>query len=198
MYDAETGLYDNGLRTYDPRTGRFLESDPTGLSGGVATYAYARQSPLLFVDPVGLWKISGSLYDGIGGGFSISWDKSGFAACAEVGVGEGVDASYSPNAPADDSHVYAEASYKMTAGPYSEELKAGIESSPCGPKITGSGTLSYGPGSVEGSVEVPVNNPSAAEGRLDPQVSLNPADWKAGQTEVSDEAKAVVGACHHF
>ena len=164
----------------------------------MATYAYALQSPILFVDPLGLGKISVSGYDGIGGGVSISWGKDGFSFCAEVGVGEGVDASYSPNAPADPSHVYEEASYKMTAGPYSEEFKVGIESSPCGPKVTASGSASYGPGSVEVSAEAPVNDLTHVETNVDPSVSLNPEDWKAGQTEVGEEAKAVVGGCHHF
>ena len=32
-YDAETGLHYNYFRTYDPGTGRYLESDPIGLDG---------------------------------------------------------------------------------------------------------------------------------------------------------------------
>jgi RHS repeat-associated protein len=33
-YDDETGLHYNYFRTYDPSTGRYLESDPIGLGGG--------------------------------------------------------------------------------------------------------------------------------------------------------------------
>lgn len=37
-YDWETGLHYNYFRTYDPSTGRYLESDPIGLGGGLNTY----------------------------------------------------------------------------------------------------------------------------------------------------------------
>ena len=54
FYDQETGLHYNYYRTYDPSTGRYLESDPIGLNGGLNTYAYADQNPLKRVDPRGL------------------------------------------------------------------------------------------------------------------------------------------------
>ena len=53
-YDAETGLHYNYFRTYDPSTGRYLESDPIGLRGGLNTFGYANQSPSQYVDPLGL------------------------------------------------------------------------------------------------------------------------------------------------
>jgi len=39
-YDAETGLYYNYFRDYDPSIGRYIESDPIGLMGGLNTYTY--------------------------------------------------------------------------------------------------------------------------------------------------------------
>jgi RHS repeat-associated protein len=53
-FDAESGLHYNYFRDYDPSTGRYIESDPIGLEGGLNTYSYAEGSPLLFVDPLGL------------------------------------------------------------------------------------------------------------------------------------------------
>jgi len=42
-----------GHRWYDPETGRFLQRDPIGISGGYNVYAYADGSPVFFVDPDG-------------------------------------------------------------------------------------------------------------------------------------------------
>jgi RHS repeat-associated protein len=53
-YDKETGLHYNYFRDYDPGTGRYVQSDPIGLEGGVNTYGYANQNPLAFTDALGL------------------------------------------------------------------------------------------------------------------------------------------------
>ena len=53
-YDDETGLHYNYFRTYDPSTGRYLESDPIGLRGGMNTYAYVFSSPTNLTDSRGL------------------------------------------------------------------------------------------------------------------------------------------------
>ena len=52
-YDQETGFFYNGARYYDPGTGRYVTSDPMGLLGGINTYAYGLDNPLLYVDPSG-------------------------------------------------------------------------------------------------------------------------------------------------
>jgi RHS repeat-associated protein len=56
-YDEETGLHYNYLRDYDPKTGRYVTSDPVGLAGGVNPYAYVGNDPLGAVDPLGLYEV---------------------------------------------------------------------------------------------------------------------------------------------
>ena len=53
-WDIETGLHYNYFRTYDPSTGRYLESDPIGLEGGPNSYTYAIGNPVMYFDPLGL------------------------------------------------------------------------------------------------------------------------------------------------
>jgi RHS repeat-associated protein len=52
--DSETGLYYYRARYYDPSAGRFTREDPIGFGGGLDFYAYARNNPIIFVDPTGL------------------------------------------------------------------------------------------------------------------------------------------------
>jgi hypothetical protein len=104
-------LSQNWHRDYDPSLGRYIESDPIGLAGGINTYAYATGNPLGSIDPDGLktWQIGGggSIY-----GFGYSWglafdDLGNFATYSNpligktFGTGEAggwFEFLYSPNA----------------------------------------------------------------------------------------------------
>ncbi|WP_183706589.1 RHS repeat-associated core domain-containing protein, partial [Marinobacter oulmenensis] len=53
-FDQETELNHNYFRDYDPTLGRYVQSDPIGLDGGVNTYGYVAQNPIFRKDPLGL------------------------------------------------------------------------------------------------------------------------------------------------
>jgi len=53
-FDGETGLHYNYFRIYDPNIGRYVESDPIGLHGGLSTYAYSLVNPIKYFDSTGL------------------------------------------------------------------------------------------------------------------------------------------------
>ena len=53
-YDAEPGLHYNYFRDHDPTAGRYIESDPIGLVGGISTYGYVGGNPLTHADSLGL------------------------------------------------------------------------------------------------------------------------------------------------
>ncbi len=97
-FDAETGLYHNGFRDYAPGLTRYVESDPIGLAGGMNTYLYVGNNPLIYVDPFGLDKTywfnpSGWLYGPINGNWGGKCWSGGQQSCSD-GIG---------NAPPTDS-----------------------------------------------------------------------------------------------
>ncbi|EPJ48893.1 MAG: hypothetical protein OFPI_27180 [Osedax symbiont Rs2] len=52
--DSETGYSQNYFRDYDASLGRYIQSDPIGLLGGVNTFAYVGENPVGAVDFYGL------------------------------------------------------------------------------------------------------------------------------------------------
>jgi RHS repeat-associated protein len=59
--DKETGTSYNYFRDYDPSTGRYVQSDPIGLGGGLSTYSYVSANPLELFDEFGLAACSYSI-----------------------------------------------------------------------------------------------------------------------------------------
>ena len=93
--DPFANLNYNYLRTYDPDTGRYLETDPLGLLGGLNLYNYADANPVQYVDPTGEYGILGAL---VGGGSDLAFQtliEGKSLSCVdwtEVGLAAGLGA----------------------------------------------------------------------------------------------------------
>ena len=68
--DAETGLYYNKHRYYDPSRGEYLTPDPLGTPDGPNPYAYVRHNPLRYVDASGLILFA---FDGTNNTDDLAW-----------------------------------------------------------------------------------------------------------------------------
>jgi RHS repeat-associated protein len=53
-WNYQIDLFMTQYRAYDPALGRWLNEDPIGYHDGLNLYAYVRNSPVVWRDPLGL------------------------------------------------------------------------------------------------------------------------------------------------
>ncbi|WP_328587135.1 RHS repeat-associated core domain-containing protein, partial [Pseudomonas savastanoi] len=92
IYDAQTQLSYNYHRDYNPDTGRYVQSDPIGLGGGLNTYAYVEGNPIRFIDPKGqsIWIAPAAEAGATAGSFVCPGVGTVVGAALGAGVGVGL------------------------------------------------------------------------------------------------------------
>ena len=96
-WDNELGRASNGFRDYDPNLGRYIESDPLGLDGGLNTYLYVNGNPMSQGDPNGLKSFTVGLFSGLGAQMTFGQNPNGSGFMSfQFGMGVGGGLSYDP------------------------------------------------------------------------------------------------------
>ena len=70
-----SGMFYNYQREYDPTVGRYSQSDPIGLAGGIARYVYVDSAPIVATDAAGLRKSLAILSASEQGGMPLLGDN---------------------------------------------------------------------------------------------------------------------------
>jgi len=95
-FDAETGLFYNYQRMYDPAVGGYTQHDPIGLNGGMNPFGYVLSNPIGFIDPLGLLRYSPTAGDPVNETTTTAMEC--FETCAghEVTITGGREGGHSP------------------------------------------------------------------------------------------------------
>jgi RHS repeat-associated protein len=92
--DKTTGLNALGARYYDAELGRFISTDPANDQSSAQTanaYSYGANNPITYLDPTGLWSLSGA-WNAVKSAASAvgDWASEHKGLIADVAVGIGV------------------------------------------------------------------------------------------------------------
>ena len=103
-FDDESGLYYFRARHYSPTLGRFLQPDPAGFVDGLNLYTYAGNSPISFVDPLGLSRLrtsgkTNNLFRRAASSIGSFIDRNRDTIATTVGIAAGVGIDFALGGP---------------------------------------------------------------------------------------------------
>ena len=139
---ASPGSCGSASATTTRSPGRWTARDPALYDGGQTNlYAYVGNDPVSQRDPLGLWCVGGSVYDGVGAGAQICSTDEGMSVCFEVGFGVGLDFGVDNGGLPPDGETIVAAGEGVAAG---LGVGVGVELDNCG-RAKPTGSIDAGP-----------------------------------------------------
>ncbi len=188
-FDAETGLHYNYFRDYAPGLGRYVESDPIGMLGGLNNYIYSGANAINSTDTLGLY-YSPKVEHGVSR-YSVGLATDGCMTPREIKALAKMAAGVVAGSPGGPIGIYfgASAGYVISFIPSQTRAEGAmtdvIVKSTLQPKSVGSNILTTGSETLLLQTVIPEGNDvagSSVAGALVGGTVAGPAGYAAGAT----------------
>jgi RHS repeat-associated protein len=132
LADGATGLVHFGFRDYDPASGRWTGRDPVLFGGGQGNlYVYVGNNPINNRDPIGLFCVNVTSYEGVGGGVGFCITGEGASVCGEIGFGVGASVGADIGGGLEKTGIKLVAELTAELGPLEIGVGGSLNSSGC-------------------------------------------------------------------